>query len=66
MTRKEEYRCTITSIYLPVRDFIKWSKLYGLRKLELELISDGCVALFDLITTIASQDILSIKMSVLN
>lgn len=57
MTRKEEYRCTIVGIYVNVKNFIKWSKLYGLRKGELELISDGCTNLLDLITTIASQDV---------
>lgn len=57
MTRKEEYYCTIQSIYMSIRDFIKWSKLYGLRKNELELISDGCTNLLDLITTIATQDV---------
>lgn len=57
MTREEEYKCTIQSIYMVIRDFIKWSKLYGLRKNELELISDGCTNLLDLITTIATQDV---------
>lgn len=57
MTREEEYYCTIQSIYMSIRDFIKWSKLYGLRKNELELVSDGCTKLLDLITTIATQDV---------
>lgn len=57
MSRKEEYKCTILGIYICVKNFIKWSKLYRLRKNELELISDGCTNLLDLITTIASQDV---------
>lgn len=57
MTRKEEYKSTILGIYVCVKNFIKWSKLYGLRKSELELISDGCTELLDLITTIATQDV---------
>ena len=57
MTRKEEYKSTILGIYICVKNFIKWSKLYGLRKNELELISDGCTNLIDLIITIASQDV---------
>ena len=57
MTRKEEYKCTILGIYICARDFIKSSKLYGLRKKELELISYGFIELLDLITTIATQDI---------
>lgn len=57
MTREEEYRSTIIGIYICVKNFIKWSKLYGLRKNELELISDGCTNLLDLITTIATQDV---------
>ncbi len=57
MTRQEEYYTTILSFYTSGRDFIKWSKLYGLRKKELELISDSCIKLLDLITTIATQDI---------
>lgn len=56
MTRKEEYHCTILGIYICAKNFIKWSKLW-LRKNELELISDGCTNLLDLITTIASQDV---------
>lgn len=57
MSRKEDYKYTILVIYSCASDFIKWSKLYGLRKNELELISDGCTNLFDLIMTIASQDV---------
>ena len=57
MTRKEEYKCIILGIYSCAKNFIKSSKLYGLRKKELELISDGCIDLLDLITTIATQDI---------
>lgn len=57
MTRKEEYKCTILGIYVYVKNFIKWSKLCGLRKHELELISGSCTNLLDLITTIASQDV---------
>lgn len=57
MTRKEEYKCTILGIYICVKNFIKWSKLYGLRKNELELINDGCTKLLDSITTIATQDV---------
>nr|DAY02200.1 MAG TPA: hypothetical protein [Caudoviricetes sp.] len=57
MTRKEEYKCTIVRIYIGIKNFIKWSKLYGLRKSELELISDGCTNLLDLITTVATQDV---------
>ena len=57
MTRKEEYHCTILGIYVCAKNFIKWSKLYGLRKKELELISDGCTKLLDLITTIATKDV---------
>lgn len=57
MIRIEEYNCTILGIYICVKNFIKWSKLYGLRKNELELISDGCTNLLDLITTIATQDV---------
>lgn len=57
MTRKEEYKCTILGIYICVKNFIKWSKLYGLRKKELELICDCCINLLDSITTIAIQDV---------
>lgn len=57
MTRKEEYKFTILGIYNCVENFIKWSKLSGLRKKELELISDRCTTLLDSITTIATQDV---------
>jgi hypothetical protein len=33
MTRKEEYHCIITTIYVSARYFIKWSKYYyGLKE----------------------------------
>lgn len=57
MTRKEEYKNTILGIYICTKNFIRWSKLYGLRKNELELISNGCTNLIDLIITITSQDV---------
>lgn len=57
MTRKEEYKCTILGINICVKNFIQWSKLYGLRKSELELISDGCTNLLNLLTTFVSQDV---------
>lgn len=57
MTRKEEYHTTILSFYTSVRDFIKWSGLYGLRKKELQILVDSCIKSFDVITTIASQDL---------
>lgn len=55
MTREEEYYCTIRSVYMPIRDFIKWSKLYGLNT-ELKALVDGYITMIDLVTTIASQD----------
>ena len=57
MTRKKEYYTTILSFYTSGRDFIKWSKLYGLRKKELQILVDSCIKSFDVITTIASQDL---------
>lgn len=57
MTRMEEYRCTISSFYMSGRDFIKWSELYGLRKKELQTIVNSCIKSFDVITTIATQDL---------
>ena len=58
MTRKEEYYTTIKSFYTSGRDFIKWSELYGLRKKkELQILVDSCIKSFDVITTIASQDL---------
>ena len=56
MNREEEYYCTIQSIYMTIRDFIKWSKPYGLTT-ELKPLVDGCITLLDLITTISTQDI---------
>lgn len=56
MTRKGEYKCAMLGIYGCAKNFIKCSKLYGLRKNELELISDGCTNLLDLITSITIQD----------
>lgn len=57
MTREEEYKNTILGIYICVKNFIRLSKLYGLRKNELELISDSCTTLLDSITSIATQDV---------
>lgn len=57
MTRIEEYKCTILGIYHCTKDFIEWYKLYGLRKKELQILVDSCIKLFDVITTIASQDL---------
>lgn len=57
MTRKEEYKCTILGIYICVKNFIKCYKLYGLRKKELQILVDSCIKSFDVITTIASQDV---------
>lgn len=57
MTRQEEYYTTILSFYTSGRDFIKWSKLYGLRKKELQILVDSCIKSFDVITTIASKDL---------
>lgn len=54
MTR-EEYYCTIRSIYMSTRDFIKWSKPYGLTT-ELKPLVNGYITMVDLITTTASQD----------
>lgn len=56
MTRQEEYYTTILSFYTSGRDFIKWSELYGLRK-KLQILVDSCIKSFDVITTIASQDL---------
>lgn len=57
MTRKEEYYCVIRSIYMSIRDFIKWSKpyAYGLTT-ELKPLVNGYITMIDLITTIASND----------
>lgn len=57
MTRKEEYYCTIRSIYIPIRDFIQWSKSYGLTT-ELKPLVNGYITMIDLITNTASQDYL--------
>lgn len=46
MTREEEYYCTIRSIYIPIRDFIKWSKPYGLNT-ELKALVDGYITMID-------------------
>lgn len=55
MTREEEYYCTIRSIYMPIRDFIQWSKQYGLTT-ELKPLVDGYITMIDLIMNTASQD----------
>lgn len=57
MTIKEEYYTTILSFYTSGRDFIKWSKVHGLRKKELQILVNSCIKSFDVITTIASQDL---------
>jgi hypothetical protein len=64
MTREEEYYCTILSIYTSTRDFIKWSKPYGLTT-ELKSLVNGYITMIDLIMDIATQDSLLIKMFVL-
>ena len=58
MTRKDEYYTTILLFCETGINFIKRSKLRGLRKKELQILVDSCVTLFDIITTIASQDLL--------
>lgn len=55
MTRKEEYYCAIRSIYMSIRDFIKWSKSYGLTT-ELKPLVNGYITIVDLIMNVASQD----------
>lgn len=54
MTRKEEYRCTITTIYVSGRDFIKWSKLYY--GLNLETLCNAYIMLLDEIIYLAFID----------
>lgn len=56
MTRKEEYYCTIRSIYMPIRDFIQCSKSYGLTT-ELKPLVNGYITMIDLIMDAASQDL---------
>lgn len=55
MTREEEYYCTIRSIYMPIRDFIQWSKTYGLTT-ELKPLVNRYITMIDSIMNVASQD----------
>lgn len=54
MTRKEEYYCTITTIYVSARDFIKWSKYYY--GLSLETLCNAYIMLIDGIIHLAFLD----------
>lgn len=54
MTRKEEYHCTITTIYVSARDFIKWSKYYY--GLSLETLCNAYIMVIDEIIHLAFLD----------
>lgn len=55
MTREEEYYCTIRLIYMSIRDFIQWSKTYGLTT-ELKPLVNRYITMIDSIMNVASQD----------
>ena len=54
MTRKEEYRCTMSTLYRSGRDFIKSSRLYY--GLKLEVLCNSYIILFDEILYCAFLD----------
>lgn len=54
MTRKEEYRCTMSALYRSGRDFIKSSRLYY--GLKLEVLCNSYIILFDEILCCAFLD----------
>lgn len=65
MTREEEeYYCTIKLIYMSIRDFIQWSKSYGLTT-ELKPLVNVYITMIDL-QILLHKIILLIKMCVLN
>ena len=61
MTRKEEYQCTILTIYVSGKNFIEMSKKYGLGKEQLNLLLDSYLELFDIIMLCAIRDDFIIK-----
>ena len=61
MTRKEEYHCTILTIYVSGKNFIEMSKKYGLGKEQLDLLIDSYLELFDIIMLCALRDDFIIK-----
>lgn len=61
MTRKEEYHCTILTIYVSCKNFIEMSKNYGLGKEQLYLLIDSYLELFDIIMLCALRDDFIIK-----
>lgn len=61
MTRKEEYQCTILTIYVSGKIFIEMSKKYGLGKEQLDLLIDSYLELFDIIMLCALRDDFIIK-----
>lgn len=66
MTRKEEYQCTILTIYVSGKNFIEMSKKYGLGKEQLNLLVDSYLELFDMIMLCALRDDFIIKNDYLN
>lgn len=54
MTRKEEYRCTMSALYRSGRDFIKSSKMYY--GLKFEVLCNSYIILFDEILYCAFLD----------
>jgi hypothetical protein len=66
MTRKEEYHCTILTIYASGKNFIEMSKKYGLGKEQLDLLIDSYLELFDIIMLCALRDDFIIKNDYLN
>ena len=66
MTRKEEYQCTILTIYVSGKNFIEMSKKYGLGKEHLDLLIDSYLELFDIIMLCALRDDFIIKNDYLN
>ena len=61
MTRKEEYHCTILTIYVSGKNFIAMSKNHGLGKEQLDLLIDSYLELFDIIMLCALRDDFIIK-----
>lgn len=66
MTRKEEYQCTILTIYVSGKNFIEMSKKYGLGKEQLDLLIDSYLELFVIIMLCALRDDFIIKNDYLN